>query len=299
MNSLDWNDLRYVLAVVRHGSAASAARHLGVSHATVLRRVQAVEQSVGTTLFDRLSTGHASTDAGHLMVALGESIEEAIMQTRRMIDGRATGLAGALRFTTTDSLANTLLPPILADFRERFPQIRVEMVVSNALLTLDRRDADITLRTSLLPPEDLVGMRLARMDFAAYAAAGYLDARPGRHWADLDWLLPEGSQALSPAGIWTRSAIKPERMVMTVDSFVSACHLAEAGIGVAVLPYFLGEGSPGLRRVRKVPREASSDLWVLTHPNLRQSARVQVFMEHISQALRAMRDRLEMKDALE
>lgn len=293
MNSLDWNDLRYVLAVVRHGSAAGAAKHLGVSHATVLRRVQAVEQSVGTTLFDRLSTGHASTDAGHLMVALGESIEDAITQTQRIIDGRATGLSGALRFTTTDSLAHSLLPPILASFRKRYPEIRVEMVVSNALLSLDRRDADVTLRTSLHPPQELVGMRLARMDFAAYAAPAYLDMRPGQHWGDLDWVLPDGSQALSPVGLWTRSAIKPERIVMTVDSFVVACRLAEAGVGVVVLPYFLGEESPRLRRVHMVEREASSDLWMLTHPNLRQSGRVRAFMEHLSRSLRAVRDRLE------
>ena len=297
MNTLDWNDLRYVLAVDREGSAAAAAKRLGVSHATVLRRIQATEQSVGTPLFERLSTGYLSTDAGRMVVTLGESLESAIMETQRLIDGRAAEFSGALRFTTTDSLAETLLPRILSSFRDRYPKIIVQMVVSNALLSLDRRDADVTLRPSVHPPESLVGTRLARMDFAVYAAPFYLEARPQTEWQHLEWLLPDGPLAISQAGLWVQSEIKPEQIAMTVDSFVSARSLAEAGMGVTVLPIFLGETSSSLRRIGVTPREASSDLWLLTHANLRRSGRIRAFMDHVSDGVRNSRHLLQADGA--
>ncbi|WP_347333201.1 LysR family transcriptional regulator, partial [Ralstonia pseudosolanacearum] len=180
MDTLDWNDLRYLLAVARSGSAAGAARALGVSHATALRRIQALEQVVGSPLFDRLQTGYALTESGRRFVAMGEAFERALLDTRREIEGQATELAGTIRFTTTDSLGYSLMPDILAAFRARYPGITVEMKVTNARLDLERREADVMLRVTDAPPPSWVGRRLVRLDAALYAAPAYLDGREPR-----------------------------------------------------------------------------------------------------------------------
>lgn len=289
MDSLDWNDLRYVLAVARAGSAAGAARALGVSHATVLRRVQALEQGVGTALFDRLSTGYVPTDAGRKLLQAGESIESTLMDTTRVIDGQASELTGSIRFTTTDSLAACIAPPILASFSRRYPAIHVEMMITNQRLDLDRREADVTLRPSANPPESWVGMRLPRFDFGIYAASSYLEQRSNAAWPDLDWLLPGGPLAQGAASRWLDAQLGDKPGIAHVDSFVGLRSLALAGMGVTVLPCFMALDEPRLTLLQALPPEGSVDIWVLTHPHLRQSARIQAFMEHVAEGVRAMR----------
>ena len=296
MNNLDWNDLRYVVAVARGGSAAAAARALGVSHATVLRRIQALEQGIGTPLFERLSSGYVPTEAGRTLTDMGASIESALADTRRILDGRATELAGNVRFTTTDSLAYFLLPPIVASFRQRYPAIKLEMLVTNTLLDLDKRDADVSLRPSADPPESWVGMRLSRFDFGLYAAPAYLDTRRDVPWTDFDWLLPDGALAAAPASQWLRSQIRAEQAVISVDSFVGLRILAMSGMGATLLPSFMAHAEPGLTLLGRAPRQATNDIWVLTHANLRQSGRVHAFMEHVAQEVRALRGHLESSD---
>ena len=296
MNSLDWNDVRYVVAVARGRSAAAAARALGVSHATVLRRIHALEQGIGTPLFERLPSGYVPTEAGRTLTDVGTSIESALAETKRILDGRATELAGTVRFTTTDSLAYFLLPPIVASFRERYPAIKLEMLVTNMLLDLDKRDADVSLRPSADPPESWVGMRLSRFDFGLYAAPAYLDTRRDVPWTDFDWLLPDGALATAPASQWLRSQIRAEQAVFSVDSFVALRVLAMNGMGATLLPSFMAHAEPGLTLLGRAPRHASNDIWVLTHANLRQSGRVHAFMEHVAQEVRALRGHLESSD---
>lgn len=288
MNNVDWNDLQYVVAVTRNGSAAGAARALNVSHATVLRRVQALEQIVGSPLFERLPTGYAPTEAGQTLSELGMSIETALTDTGRLIEGRNADLAGLVRFTTTDSLAYFLLPPILASFQERYPSIEVELTVTNNLLDLDRRDADLTLRPSMQPPESWIGMRLPQCHFGVYATPAYLESRPGVPWQDLDWLLPGGPLALSPANLWLRSLIGDRKALLTVDSFVGLHSLALANLGATILPKLIANAHPGLTLLCQAAPAASVDLWLLTHANLRQSGRIRVLMEHMAREIRSL-----------
>ena len=293
MSATDWNDLRYVLAVARSNSAAAAARALGVSHATVLRRIRAVEQSFSTVFFERLPSGYVATEAGRTLVRVAEQVEASVTDTRRLIDGRTAELSGTVRFTTTDSLFDSLVLPLLPDFRRKYPTIQVETVVTNNVLDLDKGDADVTLRPSLHPPKALVGCRLCRLDFAAYAASGYLDAQGDKPWIELDWLMPSGSPAQSPAGNWLLGIIPSQRAVLSADSFIALRSAAVAGLGATVLPCFLARESTQLRQVLAAPRTASTELWILTHVNLRQSGRIRAFMEHIATGIRACRELLE------
>ncbi|MCA8057337.1 MULTISPECIES: LysR family transcriptional regulator [Burkholderia cepacia complex] len=291
MKNLDWNDLRFVVAISRGGSALAAAKTLSVSHATVLRRIQALEDSMGTALFDRLSTGYVPTDVGRMLGEVGMSIENVLTDTGRLIDARATELAGTVRFTTTDSLAYFLMPPILASFRERHPQIVVDMLVTNSHLDLNKRDADITLRPSGNPPESWVGKRLGRVDYGIYATSAYLSIKAGVPWQALDWLMPAGPLADSPAARWLRPQIE-RPPVLCIDSFVGLRSLVLNNMGAAILPFLMAHGTPELSLIQSAPSAASVDLWVLTHPYLRQSARIRAFMEHLSVELRAFQWKL-------
>ncbi|NWB27900.1 LysR family transcriptional regulator [Pseudomonas gingeri] len=291
MKDLDWNDLRYLLAMARGRSAAGAARALGVSHATVLRRLQALEQEVGTALFDRLQTGYIPTDAGQRLIEIGEALERALTGARREMEGQAKGLAGPVRFTTTDSLADCILPNILHTFHERFPAITVEMRITNARLDLDRREADVALRPTHEPPPAWVGKSLARMDWGVYAGPSCLKA--GRHGPAVQtWLLPDGQLAEGPINPWLRERIGGATIAATADSFLALRRLAEIGTGATVLPCFMAHGTE-LELLEFPPRALSPGLWLLTHPHLRGSGRIKAFMDHLAQHIHVLRGRFE------
>lgn len=286
MDKLDWNDLRYVVAVARGGSASAAARLLDVSHATVLRRLQALEQGIGAPLFHRRQTGYELTPAGQQLADAGELIETTVVGTQRSIDGQATDLSGVLRFTTTDSLALALMPPILKAFRERYPQIRVEMIASNARLDLDRREADVVLRPTVRPPQSWVGSRLGPLEFGLYAARSYLEGRASEDWRTLHWVIPCGPFAQRPVVQWLAAQVPAERQVLAADSFVAMRALVLEGVGAALLPRFMGDDKR-LQTVGPAPQDDPGELWLLTHETLRHTPRINVFMQHVAESIRS------------
>jgi molybdate transport repressor ModE-like protein len=293
MNRLDWNDLRYVVAIARHGSAAAAARALEVSHATVLRRIQALEQGMGAQLFERWATGYEPTDAGKRLVEVGSMMETALIDTTRQIDADAQTLTGNIRFTTTDSFAYCLMPEILAGFRARYPAIHVDMIVTNTRLDLDKREADVTLRPSAHPPESWVGLRAGRADFGLYASHHYLESRGQKPLGEYDWLLPGGELTRSAVSQWAAEQAGKPVPVMTTDSFVGLRSLAQLNLGATVLPCYMAQPDSGLTLIELMPAQIATDIWVLTHENFRHTPHIQAFIKHIAQALRNSRHILE------
>ena len=284
MDNLDWNDLRYVLAITRSGSAAAAARLLGVSHATVLRRIAVLEQGIGTALFYRQPTGYEPTEAGQQLAEVGASIEGAVTSTRRAIDGQMNDLAGTIRFTTTDSLACDLMPPILARLHERYPQVMIEMIATNTALDLDRRDADVALRATVEPPDSWVGTQLGKLEMGLYAAPAYLEKQPDDDWRTFDWVVPGGPLSQRPMTQWLKTQVPEARRMMSADSWVTMRQFAAEGACAVLLPHFMGRG---LRLLHALPADMSGALWLLTHVNLRQTQRIKVFMRYVAEAVRA------------
>jgi DNA-binding transcriptional LysR family regulator len=285
----DWDDLRYVLAVAHHGSAGGAARALDVAHATVLRRIQSIERDFGMRIFDRLPSGLVLTEAGRPLLAAAESIDKTILETRRLLAGRSAELAGPLRITTTDSLMDSLMPSLLQEFRTLYPAVVVEVLVTNSKLDLDAMDADVALRAAEHPPESWVGRRLARMNFAVYATPSYLSRHEDTAWQEMDWLLPESPLSDAPVGRWITRTVDSRRAVFKANSFVTLRRMCEAGLGATALPCFLGTPSASLRRLDLFPDEASTDLWVLTHEDLRRAPRVRAFLDHAAAHLQGHR----------
>lgn len=294
MHTLDWNDLRYVQAVADAGSLVRAARALGVNHTTVLRRIAALEEQLGVRLFERLPSGYALTAAGEEVVLVARQMGETVAGVERRLMGKDLRLTGTVRLATTDTLALTVLGPHLAAFARASPEVTIELTASNTMVSLTRRDADIALRPSKQPPENLVGRKCSEVAIGLYASPAYLERTPARReLLDHTWVGPDESLSGTTIGRWMARELGGGKVALKADSLVVLREAALAGMGVSPLPCYLGDTAPGLRRVRPPVPELATELWLLTHEDLQRTARVRALLDHLALAMTAERDLLE------
>lgn len=295
---MDWDDLRFVLAVGRERTLSAAARGLGVNHSTVFRRIGQIEARLGVRLFERHRDGYTPTVAGEEAVAVGERLEGQIDGLERRLAGRDTRPSGTVRVTTTDTLLIGALGPALGAFSAAHPAIVLEMAVGNPLLSLSRRDADVAIRPAASPPDTLVGRRLCTIASAIFASRAYLEQAPA---PDLSadglrghrWVAPDDSLAHLASARWLRGTLPGVRPALRLNTLLGMAAAARAGVGLAVLPCFLGDPAVELRRLGPPLEALASELWLLTHRDLRHVARVRAFLDFMERALRPMRDLFE------
>jgi DNA-binding transcriptional LysR family regulator len=293
MPGLEWDDLRYVLAVANAGSLAGAARSLGVNHTTVLRRVGAFEKRLGLRLFERLPTGYVLTAGGEELIAAARHIDDTVTTLERKLAGQDLRLSGTVRVTTTDTLMGSILPEILAEFRESHPGIQVEVAVSNLMFNLTKRDADVAIRPAKDPPETLIGRRIAKVAFAIYGGLLYLAKHKAKDLAGHRWVGPDDSLTGTSVAQWMRSEQPESEITLRADSLLGLRQAAQAGFGLAALPCYLGDTAPGLVCVHPPIAEMETALWILTHEDLRHTARIQAFTEFAASAFGRRRPLLE------
>ena len=302
MPDLDWSDLKHALAVAEAGSLAGAARQLGVNHTTVLRRLDALEASLGTRLFDRKRSGYQPTDAGQAVVAHARHMADRVDEIERQVLGRDRELTGVLRVTTAFVIMEHLLPAPLADFARVYPGIEVEVTENAFLVDLSRqrpevvgqslvhREADVALRLSGQVAEHLVGRNLGMTQCRVYARRG----APGLPQSvqplqalvrDAPWVAFEKDQQDRIYDRWMRSQMEKSRVRVRVDIFNATAAMLRTGIGVGLLPTFMEASNPDLVPVSDPIPELAAPIWMLTHPDLRQTARVRAFMQHVGDAL--------------
>jgi DNA-binding transcriptional LysR family regulator len=282
-----WDDLRVVLAIARAGSLNGAAASLRTSHATLFRRINRIERSLGVRLFDRGHDGYTPTPAGVEMAVAAQRIEAEIDALGRRIVGQDLRASGIVRVTTTDTLLYGLLTPCFAQFRRSHPGIRLDVTADNALLDLGRRDADVAIRPSPDPPQSLVGRKVADYAVAIYAHRGSRAA--DRSLADVDWVTPDASLSQLRIARWLDARGYSGRSVYRANSFVAMLDAVKSGIGVALMPCYLGDREPQVQRVGEPIAELRGELWLLTHPDLRRTARVRAFVDFTTTALLSMK----------
>jgi DNA-binding transcriptional LysR family regulator len=298
MAGLEWDDLRYVLAVANAGSLAGAARKLHVNHTTVLRRISAFEKRVGLRLFERLPSGYVLTAGGEELIAAARHLEDTIANVERKLAGRDLRVSGTVRVTTTDTLIASILPEILAEFRAAHSGIQIELAVSNLMLNLSKRDADVAIRPAKDPPETLVGRRVARIAFAIYGSPHYLAKHPDiDDLAGHEWVGPDDSLAGTSVAQWMRSNLAGSEITLRADSLLVLRQAAQAGLGLAALPCYLGDTSPSLVCVHEPIAAMETALWILTHEDLRHTARIRAFTEFAANAFAQRRPLLEGAEA--
>lgn len=282
------DDLHLLRGIDAAGALTGAARRLGVNHSTAFRRLGALEARLGSRLFDRGRSGYVPTPAGEIALAAATRVLEDLDDLERRLGGKRVRPWGVVRLATTESLLG-LVVPALAHLRAEHPEITVELVVTGANQTPTRPDAEIALRPAERAPEALVGNCLARIATAPYAAASYLagrDAGLGDHaWLGFDDSLGH----LCPAR-WLAAHVRPEAIVLRTTSLLALREAARAGLGAALLPCYLGDAAPDLRRVAPpLPEAEIGGLWLLHDPRIHRAARVRVVHDALADGLAARR----------
>jgi DNA-binding transcriptional LysR family regulator len=292
-SGLDWNDLRIVLAIAREGSLSGAARRLRVTHSTVFRRLAVIERALGVRLFERFPDGYAATPAGEAAASLAQHLADEIGALERRLSGQDMRPSGSIRIATADTiwpLVNAHLPA----FRAAFPDIVPEVAISDAMANLTRREADIAIRPIPGPPENLIGRRIADIAHAVYASPKYLARKDTGDGHARYWIGLEDAVAPTVIGRWLRRHVRPDEMVLTVNALPALRDAACAGMGLVLLPCYMGDSDDRLRRVDGVPADTPrSALWLLTHNDLRRTARVRAAMDFFAEAFLRNRALLE------
>ena len=302
-HDLDWSDLRYALAVGHTGGLAGAARQLGVNHTTVLRRLDALEARLGARLFERARTGYLPTEAGALVLAQARRMADQAEEIERQVVGRDREMTGLLRVTTAFVVMEHLLPQPLADFARAHPGIEVEVVENAFLADLSRRhadesagwarrEADVALRLSHQVAEHLVGRPLGTTQCQVFARRGApglpQTVQPMAHLLrDAPWVAFERDAQSRVYDQWLRQHVPAGQVRLRVDIFNAVATMLNTGIAVGVLPTFMARRHPELVAVSDIIPELAVPVWMLTHPDLRQTARVRAFMHEVGDGVAA------------
>jgi DNA-binding transcriptional LysR family regulator len=293
---LAWDDFKLVRAIAEAKGLAGAAARLGVNHSTVFRRLGQLEEALGMKLFERHRAGYALTPPGEEMTALAERMNDDVAAFARKLAGQVLSPAGELRVTTNDTLLAHLLTPLFARFRERCPDVRLDVVLTNQALNLSKRDADVAIRATDNPPETLVGRRAATVAWALYGrAADFPLSRPVDPGSlhERTWVALGDNLAFLNAAKFVRERVAPERIVYKVNTVLGLTEAVEAGIGIGPLPCFIADVRPALVRLSAPNPDFSTGLWLLTHADLRHSARVRAFLDFLAAEIAKERKFLE------
>jgi DNA-binding transcriptional LysR family regulator len=286
-------DLPLVLALARTRTLAAAAERLDVDVSTVFRRLNALEKRLRVRLFDRSPRGYQLTAAGERASAAAERIETELNTLDRDITGRDQQLSGMLRITASETLSHAVLPRLFADFRAQHPRIELVLTIDNRVLDLGRREADIALRTRRPNDAALFGRRLASIAWALYGPATGSRAvrREGKTLAFanqsvIGWDEPGARIAASE---WVSEHVPAEQIVYRSNSLVNQFMAVRAGVGIALLPCYLADPDRGVRRLSATIDDIAGELWIVTHKDLKETARIRAFLSIVGDGIAAHR----------
>ncbi|HAT33270.1 MAG TPA: LysR family transcriptional regulator [Janthinobacterium sp.] len=282
-----WDDIRFFLALARETSLSAAARALAVEHSTVARRVEALEHSLGLRLFDRLPRGWRLTAEGESLSLQARRVEDEALAFGRAALGVAD-LRGTVRISAPPVLASHFLTPLLAPLRARWPGIDLELIGETRAANLSRREADLALRLSRPSAPGLLARAIGELGFGLYATPAWL-RRAEHEWEFLGY---EDSMRAAPQELWLEKFARGRPFALRSNDLATLHQGARVGLGLALLPHFLGAGDAALARAPGVDGPAPRKLWLVLHPDLRRSPRVSAVADAIADLVREQKSRL-------
>lgn len=280
---MDWESLKHFVAVAEGGSLAAGARRLAVRHTTVLRRITALEEALGARLFDRSRDGYALTEAGREILERARSLGAGVEEIERAVRGRDRRIAGLVRVATLAPLVPWVARATAAALA-RHPDLRLEVAIAPTPVSLSRHEADVAVRVTRRPPVGLVGRRVAEVAYAVYAAPQVASAGSSPDAAALPWVAYDDARADTPAARWVARNVPAKRVVLRTHHTGLLAAAVAAGAGAGLLPCHLGDMTPPLGRISGVVALDQS-IWVLTHRDLRRTARVRAVMDALADEL--------------
>lgn len=304
----DWNDITAFLAVARGGSTLAGARQLGVNQTTVARRIESLEQDLRLKLFERGQSGSRLTEAGEALIVEAERVEQAAIRFGNTAAGLLRGASGALRMTTNELVANTMVIPALVEFRKVHPDIQVDLVITDRQMDLENGEADLAIRTSReLAMSDLVARKIGDHEIALYCSRDYA-ARRGvpASTADLkdhDLIDVTNEMGEMPAATWMMQFAGGKPPVTRSNSMASLVHAVKAGLGIGALPCTVADPDRALLRCSDAIPQARVSSWIVTRRELKDTPRVRAFIDfmapYLSQLLRKVEEQGRMRLAEE
>lgn len=277
----NWDDLRIFQALAGARSIREAAASIGTTHATVSRRIRALEEELGNTLFERARDGISLTVFGQGVLTFAENAAENVAAIDRLAFSKEGSLAGPVRLSLLEDLYSFVLAEPINAFMTRHPMIELIVDTTASLSDLGRREADVIVRITRSPPEQAFGRKVADSPLAAYASQSYLDNRPKiDRWIALDY-----PPTISPL-LQARSAFMANSLSVVAKTL-------QLGQGVGLLPCFIGENCPELVRLSEVALIPDMEIWVLTHEDVRNNPRVRALMDYLYQAFSTHRSLIE------
>ncbi|MDG9884293.1 LysR family transcriptional regulator [Pseudomonas sp. GD04058] len=274
----DWENLRYFIAFARIRSLAAAARVLNVEHATVSRRIAALESALKIRLVDRRSHRYELTENGERIAQLGNRMQETACALSRTVCAIRTERVADITLSTPPHLATHFIAPHLGRLREQCPDVNVRILSSLRMASMARREADIAISVGRPTETDLVVRKIGTLDFGFFAAPAYLQ---GRSEADYEFIAHDDDQEPSPQRIWLEHAAGQRPVVLRVKSFDVQAEAARAGAGIALLPVFMADAQGGLQRVAIEERPLHAELWLVVHRDMRTAPGIRAMMDFL------------------
>lgn len=290
----NWDDLKHLLAVARHGSTLAAGRALGVDQSTVQRRLVELERRIGQSLVQRQPTGYRLTEFGLEVLPFAEAVERSVNALERQLCTLATETAGVIRLTCPEPIVNRIMQAGLVDrFHARHPALRLQFVMSDKYVDLGQGDADVALRSGDTDDDELVGRKIGDSIWAIYASRTYIErhGQPARI-EDLGQHALVGfddTMAKHRIAQWLRKVAPTAPMAARSSSVLGLVYSVKAGIGVGPLPLALGDAEPDLVRVIEPVVELSRIWRLLTTRELRRTPRVSAFFDFIVDEIDTLR----------
>lgn len=281
---INWDDMRTVLVLVRTGTLAAAAEVLGVSYTTVARRISRAEDMLGRPLFERRPEGYLASAEAEGLAHAAAQMEQAEQAALRQLAGRDQGLSGPLTLTAPQLLIQSHLAPFLAEFCRDNPEIELTVRATNDVLDLTRREADLAIRISKTPGDSLVGLHLADQKTTCFGLPDLIDRAVSDPTTQLDWVLYTGHDAPPKAAL---TLFPNYRIRARFDDMTALIAAAKAGMGIVRMPVYLGRSDPDLAPLPGLLPQNYAPIWVLSHPDLRQSAKIRSFKAALKRFFRA------------
>jgi DNA-binding transcriptional LysR family regulator len=284
----EWDDARYFLAVHRGGSLSAAARALRVNQSTVGRRIAALEDALGVRVFAKTPEGYVMTPDGERLLPHVERMEEETFAVGRALAGEPSQVSGLVRITSSDGFGARVLSRVLAELRLAHPEIDVDLIADNRTLSLGRREADLAVRFSRSREAMVVSRRLIDFGSSLYASESYLSRRGrprDRNYSGHDFIGFTNVPSNQPEAGWLIKFAEAGRIVFTSNSTFALFEATLSGLGIGILPCYLGDTEPSLVCVASPEDVLIETLWLAIHRDLQHSARVRACAEFIVQAL--------------
>ncbi|MEP3226610.1 MAG: LysR family transcriptional regulator [Parasphingorhabdus sp.] len=283
---LDWEEVKSFAVVADAGSVRRAARALGVHHSTVSRRIDNLEYALGTKLFDRQPEGFVLNAAGEEFVTAVRDCGVRLNGAERSISGQDGDMSGVVTVTMAEPIAVHTFGPRLSEFTDMHPGIEVHMIATTSILDVSRREADIAIRIDNNPPQSLVGKRIITYNQTVYATQEYLDSQDFENDPETArWLAWDAGEDKFPD--WTKETeFSKVPMWGCFPGAAMQLSAAKGGLGLAMVPCFIGDREPLLVRATKKKPIKARDIWLLTHSDLKRTARIKAFMTFAEKVLR-------------